>query len=246
MDPPPKLTGLQTRLVEANLRRRNRFLRAQERAETLKGDPPPGTPPVNDSLPNLPAEPNPVIANPTVHPEETSEHPDGLHEIEPEHAAGLEPPPQTESTMLVSVPEDELQWKAGKDTGSQAPKTLVTSLQLSSQYPRLVPKKYPDTLLTTEKINVMCPCCCKLLPVGEMKHDKIWREESLSQVLPPFLHVLTTTIGTIFPRISSLTPASQRTAPRRMHCISRKKNGKYTSTTTTLGSCDAHSVAERI
>ena len=183
----PKLTALQKRLVEANLRRRNRFLRAQERAETLKGQPPPGTPPVNDSLPDLPAEPNPVIANPTVSTEETSEQPYGLHEPEPEHAAGLEPPPQSESTMLISVPEDELEWKAGKDTGSQAPKTLVTSVAVSSQYPRLaLPKKDPDTLSTIEKINVMCPCCCKALPVGEMKYDKTWREENPLQSATSF------------------------------------------------------------
>ncbi|EXL74457.1 hypothetical protein FOPG_10484 [Fusarium oxysporum f. sp. conglutinans race 2 54008] len=161
------LTPLQSHLVAANLKRRNRFLQAHLHSLGLKKrgigveSPAPG---VVDK----------ATVTGLISEEEITAAPVSTHT--PRQPS--KPLPEALSVTSASVPESKLEYKEpiSKRTES-TPMTVITQITASARYPR--PK-----ISSNEQKMVQCPCCCQTLPVSEAKSDKTWRKHLAEDIRP--------------------------------------------------------------
>ncbi|KAF9772469.1 hypothetical protein IL306_009814 [Fusarium sp. DS 682] len=154
------LTAVQSHLVMANLKRRNRYIQAHLHSLGLKKRsvgfevPIPGTA-EQGGMPAITSEDKSV--EPTV--------PVATHT--PQQPSKQLPSPM--SVTSASVPESKLEYKEPvAKRAESAPMTVITQITASARYPR-------PRLSGSEQKVVQCPCCCQTLPVSEAKNDNRWR-----------------------------------------------------------------------
>ncbi|KAL5591256.1 hypothetical protein FOVSG1_010145 [Fusarium oxysporum f. sp. vasinfectum] len=154
------LTPLQSHLVTANLKRRNRFIQAQLHSLGLKKRT------VGFELPVLEAveqASNPVPSSSGGKGEIAVP----LASDTPEQAR--KPMQAPMSVTSASVPESKLEYKEPISKRMEStPMTVITQITASARYPR--PRVSDD-----EQKVVQCPCCCQTLPVAEAKNNSRWR-----------------------------------------------------------------------
>jgi hypothetical protein len=156
-----KLSDLQSRLIEANLRRRHNFLLAQKRSRTQKGvQTQLLTTAVPSSADDLQGRPSADTQNaadlqdPTMNP--TSKGKDCAA-------------PTISGFSHASTAEGTLQHaQAAKRYTPGAAKTQITSIASDAEFPQA-----PSIPLGRELSR--CPCCCQSLPVETFSNPKIWK-----------------------------------------------------------------------
>jgi hypothetical protein len=142
-----KLSEPQQRLVEVNLRRRNRFMRAQEYSEKLK-----------DRQDKVPVTGNEIEGN-------------GDDEVET--PPQKEAPSLTSSKKSIlgtqaSSAEGIFKIRKGKERDSQPAMTAITTPTATAQYLD-APGTYQESKI------LKCPCCCQNLPAVFSKDNDLWK-----------------------------------------------------------------------
>ncbi|KAF2670811.1 hypothetical protein BT63DRAFT_201986 [Microthyrium microscopicum] len=167
-----ELEGPGKRLVEANLRRRHRFLEAQRHSYQLR-----------DRSLNLPVAPIPTgIKHPgaskstqsrgttsgSVTRRETQIKTNSKPSVLAKSAAF------TASGVSASVPETAFQ---GLRQHIKSPQTRITAITGSAQYPN------PKTAKADQKM-FKCPCCCQAIPFEEANNSTQWRRHIANDLCP--------------------------------------------------------------
>ena len=157
-----KLSDLQSRLIEANLRRRHNFLLAQKRSRTQKG--------VQTQLLT------------TAVPSSADDLLQGRPPADTQNAADLQDPTINPTSKgkdcaattisgfsRASTAEGTLQYaQAAKRYTPGLAKTQITFIASDAEFPRA-----PSIPLGRELSK--CPCCCQSLPVETFSNPKIWK-----------------------------------------------------------------------
>ncbi|KAL7755307.1 hypothetical protein ACKLNR_015064 [Fusarium oxysporum f. sp. zingiberi] len=163
------LTPIQSHLVTANLKRRNRFIQAQLHSLGLKKR-------------SVGFE----LLSPETAEQDTASAPSPENRTGEIHMPAPAPTPQPPNRPLpalmsatsASVPESKLQYKepVSKRTES-TPMTAITQITASARYPR-------PRISDNEQKVVQCPCCCQTLPVSEAKNNNRWRKHLAEDIRP--------------------------------------------------------------
>ncbi|KAH7191838.1 uncharacterized protein B0J16DRAFT_393889 [Fusarium flagelliforme] len=153
------LSPLQRHLIEANLRRRNRFIQAQLHSVGLKSRASavgqahawsyhqPLHEPIDATTENKSASEAPSIAFPPRPDEHLQSRP--------------------VSVTTATYPSSKLHYSVDLQHKTESsPMTVITKITASARYPR--PRFGSNQTL------VQCPCCCQMLSVAEVKNDKMW------------------------------------------------------------------------
>ncbi|KAM5364018.1 hypothetical protein ACJA88_013286 [Fusarium oxysporum] len=161
------LTPLQSHLVTANLKRRNRFIQAHLHSLGLKKRS------VGFELPV------PEVAEQASAPTLSSD--DKIAEVAlpaPTPRQPIEPLPAPMSVTSASVPESKLEYKEPVSQKTEStPMTIITQITASARYPR-------PRVSDNEQKLVQCPCCCQTLPVSEAKNNNRWRKHLAEDIRP--------------------------------------------------------------
>ncbi|KAI0441004.1 hypothetical protein F4803DRAFT_440176 [Xylaria telfairii] len=161
-----KLTSIQERLVEANLRRRHRFLEAQRHPHGLQDTSATAHQPLF-SLQTI-AEPPPSYTEQRVNATPTSNLAAKMQEKQSLPTIPRESAPMT---AVTSAPGLDSNWgglQNNRQPGSTA--TRITSITATTRYPK--PHRLSNQ--TSNHILVNCPCCCQAIPVSEVE-DSQWK-----------------------------------------------------------------------
>ncbi|KAF4452354.1 hypothetical protein F53441_4806 [Fusarium austroafricanum] len=161
------LTSIQRRLIQANLKRRNRFLQAQKHSVGLK-----------KRVPDTKSVP--VSSGDSTHLEITIQHPLEYETNNPDSLSapdasrkdlGIKKTAPTLSGTSASMPRSNLRYvdPAHKKSEGSTSHTEITRIAASTHYPR------PRMPSTDQKV-FQCPCCCQMLSVEEFKSDDRWRQ----------------------------------------------------------------------
>lgn len=163
----PKLSDLQRRLVEANLRRRHKFLLAQKHSKTQEGAQrqlltPTVPSPTNDS----PRRERPTVAGITQSVAD-------LHLQNTTPSSSFEGRKRATPTIsefsLASTAEGSLQRApATKGYAPGAAKTQITLIASDAEFPQA-----PSIPLGRKILK--CPCCCQSLPVQTFRDPQKWK-----------------------------------------------------------------------
>lgn len=162
---PSKLSDLQRRLIDANLRRRHQFLLAQRRSGGRKAaqelEPHPVleiTPPVGDA-PETYAQP--VRSQ---NPEDSLDQPSAsfINDKTPLLA------PTISGASRASTAEGTLNFAPDKQYTPEVTKTQITSIASDAEFPE--PPVMPE-----DRTIFQCPCCCQSLHVETFKDRKLWK-----------------------------------------------------------------------
>ncbi|KAJ8131372.1 hypothetical protein O1611_g2256 [Lasiodiplodia mahajangana] len=153
---PAKLTPLQSRLIDANLRRRHKFCVAQKATNTQL---------------LVPAEPfvtsNPLPRSPSPNVQNVAQSQGSLAHLvsdDPSH-----PAPIVSRFSLASTAEGTLQYKQDVTKNNSEPaKTQITSITSNTEFPQ-----YPPLPLGRQVAK--CPCCCQSLPVEDFRNSTTWK-----------------------------------------------------------------------
>ena len=154
-----KLSDIQKRVVEANLRRRHRFLLAQKRhRETIFGNSPRRPEAVSEQ--DLSAEEAPraplrggLASSPRVGASR------GKGQLAPT-VAGL---------STASTAEGTLRYNLLPRRATTVAKTQITSIAADAEFPKPPPPPSPDRRISK------CPCCCQSLPSEVFEKPSQWR-----------------------------------------------------------------------
>ncbi|KAL6808591.1 hypothetical protein V8C40DRAFT_259444 [Trichoderma camerunense] len=171
-----KLSDTQQRLIEVNLRRRNRFLRAQQHSKKLKAY-------QSDKL-EIAAKTRKELGNETAQLPNMTPISQADAKINPTGDPGQKhiPPASTLPETKASTAQGIFQVaKAGK-TASQPAMTAITALTAATQYP-----KAPN--LPQDATMFKCPCCCQALPAEFGSNRDLWKKH-LSEDISPYTCIL--------------------------------------------------------
>ncbi len=158
---PSKLSGLQQRLIDANLRRRHQFLLAQKRSRnqdvaqrqlpvleiTSSVDDTPAKDPGSDELRNL----------------ESSLDQSSTTKAEDPLLA-----PTISGFSRASTVEGPLEYTPAKPYIPGTTKTQITSIASDAEFPN-------PPIIPEDREIFKCPCCCQSLPVKIFKDSKLWK-----------------------------------------------------------------------
>ncbi|KAK6359883.1 hypothetical protein TWF696_001012 [Orbilia brochopaga] len=181
-----ELTVVQKRLVDANLRRRNRFLRAHQHSRYLGNHQLEPSAPIEISI----SVPVPVSGNMTQGSLGPKQSPLPLP-MTPRPIKGQGADVAGFSTA--STAEGALQYIQDRSSGKEVAKTQITSLAADADYPR------PPASASKFGHKVFrCPCCCQTLPNADTAE---WRKHLVEDISPytciveacPTPHLLFTT-----------------------------------------------------
>lgn len=142
----PNLSGLQNRLIDANLRRRHSFLNAQKHSRSLKDPPKRDDQPDPIHTPESPEKPvAQSISHVAVAKEKSKESPAG--------------PSTTAVQSKASTAEEPIKYMPAK-VNHEVAKTQITAIAADAELPR------PPSLASGRQI-FECPCCCQSIPVSQ-------------------------------------------------------------------------------
>lgn len=146
-----KLSDVQLRLIRCNLKRRNRFLYAQQHARWLDPDTT-GVPPQAQAMEN-------IRSRPATDEESAREKQKSLPLITKPLSEAADAPisPTTRTETSASAVSDSLALSLVL-TPAPAASTIMSSTVIDLKYPRPPKRKEGARLFT-------CPCCCQALPV---------------------------------------------------------------------------------
>ncbi len=148
-----KLTSIQERLVEANMRRRHRFLEAQRHSHGLKG--------TSAKASNMPlytiAEASPSHAETRV-----NSTPAGNVTATMQERQTLPTNPRRNTPMTTVTSASGLDSKWGGLRDSRRPGSTVTRITSITATAR-----YPKAYAPSEQKLIQCPCCCQAIPASE-------------------------------------------------------------------------------
>ncbi|KAJ6017384.1 hypothetical protein N7451_000763 [Penicillium sp. IBT 35674x] len=153
---PSQLSPIQHRLVEANLRRRHRFMEMQRHSHLLKD--PTGTPPwekIGHILTTMgPSSAQKVSGNPTVKPEHMKSTTTSI----------VQSNSMTVVETIASIPETGFRGlQRGGRVGSTV--TRITAITAAARYPRA-------KVSNSEHLSFKCPCCCHAIPIQEAEDNR--------------------------------------------------------------------------
>jgi WD40 repeat protein len=166
-----ELPTIQNRLVEANLRRRHRFMEAQRHSHLLKGP----SPTVPDSLPIQ--QLNEILSTtgtklPTEDPE-TPEISSKLERTPTDTVASINR--ITTPGTIASTPETGFKGLQHKDHANSIV-TRITAITAAARYPRAKTS-------SIEQFSFKCPCCCQAIPAKEAE-DSQFRKHLANDICP--------------------------------------------------------------
>ncbi|KAM5442400.1 hypothetical protein MferCBS31731_002278 [Microsporum ferrugineum] len=171
------LTPLQTRLIDANLRRRYRFLCAQRHSEKLAGHQTSAGPrasPARVGIPTRSAVEGDVLT-PSVAP---SSKPVASPEASKDADRNLATPGPSTAASTVEITNSFIE---GKASIRRTPQTRITAITASTQYPRLL--KPCDNERKKHKI-LKCPCCCQPQPETMAENTDAWKQHLVDDISP--------------------------------------------------------------
>jgi hypothetical protein len=177
------LTPLQARLVEANLLRRYRFLRAQRHAVKLAGplrQEEGQDAPMADSPPHTPGSEG---------QDSPMEVDDDSLLIEPQHGRPAEPKPGLQNNKAFGNAQDSaVAGQAHSSTKAStvyarariedvrnftaAAATKITAITAAARYPTLLGSHDRAGQM---RLIMKCPCCCQALPISSVTIEAKWR-----------------------------------------------------------------------
>ncbi|KAI0377864.1 hypothetical protein F5Y04DRAFT_263425 [Hypomontagnella monticulosa] len=160
----PTLSPPQKRLIEANLRRRNRFIQAQRHSELLRT----GNIFLDDAVSQLAIGPSTAQLESKRTPVDKGKA--------PQRSVPRDAP--TISGTSASVPESAFRIHPREKMAVRPAMTAITILTSAIQYPN-PPKPRPDHQL------FKCPCCCQSLPMDVAIETTLWKKH-LSEDLHPY------------------------------------------------------------
>lgn len=157
---PSTLSIVQERLIEANLKRRHRFVFAQNRSRKL------GTRGTHQSTDDHVLQQDELFGG------------EGKGEASPaktRSTQGAQPPapPTRGGLTIASTAEGTLQYGGNGRYVSGAARTQITALAADTEFPK------PPRTLEDRHIG-KCPCCCQSIPTKEMDDPIKWRSDSHS------------------------------------------------------------------
>lgn len=159
----PRLSDLQERLIEANLRRRHNFSLAQRRSQVREG-----------LQTQFLTTAVPASADDLTHegPPANTQKAADLHDPTSNSTAKVQnrAAPTTSGFSLASTAEGTLQYTpaAAPRYTPRAAKTHITSIASDAEFPQ------PPAIASSREI-LKCPCCCQALPVETFSNPKIWK-----------------------------------------------------------------------
>ncbi|KAH7152142.1 hypothetical protein B0J13DRAFT_658468 [Dactylonectria estremocensis] len=161
------LTPLQERLIEANLRRRNRFLYAQRHSNKLAIPHKPAKEPVDNPTVLFQKE----VSSPTQTEAKTRKVSDDY--VREAEKSTVSPPL---SLTRASDIDSNLELEELK-IPIQAPMTQITSITGATEYPKLrKPPVEKSTGRGIEQTKIQkCPCCCEPLRRGAVASKNAWK-----------------------------------------------------------------------
>ena len=166
-----ELSPIQNRLVEANLRRRHRFMEAQRHSHLLKGPTlmVPGRPPMQQLTEILP-----TIG--TKFPTEDPEIPKVKSKLKlAPTATAAKTDTMTMSGTIASTPETGFKGLQHKGHARSAV-TRITAITAAARYPRA-------NTSSIEQFSFKCPCCCQAIPTKEAE-DIQFRKHLANDICP--------------------------------------------------------------
>ncbi|CZR61670.1 uncharacterized protein PAC_11567 [Phialocephala subalpina] len=167
-----KLPPIQERLVEANLRRRHRFMEAQRHSHGLKGS----STKVSHTV--IPQQFVAMAANHTKH--EVSPMLDSKVAVasREKQARPTGPGKDTPTMPATSASGLDSKW-GGLQNNRRAGSTVtrITAITAAARYPRVHTSSNKDQKL------VKCPCCCQAIPTSELE-DSQWRKHVANDLCP--------------------------------------------------------------
>lgn len=161
---PSKLTDLQRRLIDANLRRRHQFLLAQRRSRNQEGAQ--KQHPALGSTPSVDDTPLTKDARPA-----SSRKPEGSRGQPSTSSTKRKDPflaPTISGLSRASTAEGTLKYAPAKRYTPGVTKTQITSIASDAEFPE--PPDIPE-----DRDIFQCPCCCQSLPIETFKDPKLWK-----------------------------------------------------------------------
>ena len=155
------LNEIQRRLIEANLRRRHRFLLAQKRHREARGSSTQQPSPKAPATQSLPSGSRPQA-------QERQQAKSTLPVSPSAPQSGERAPPTVTGQSIASTAEGSLQYARGNRRQAAVARTQITSIAANIEFPK-PPSPSPD------RLTCKCPCCCQPLPSEEFANPKIWR-----------------------------------------------------------------------
>lgn len=154
-----QLDEIQNRLIEANLRRRHRFLLAQIRS--------------SKSMDSRTQQQNPAL--PSSEDGISESGPQTYGESKPNRLASTLPlkyeeraPPTMAGFSVASTAEGTLQYAPAKRHSPEPAKTQITFISSNTEFPE-------PPQLSSGRLIRKCPCCCQSLPFEELASPGKWR-----------------------------------------------------------------------
>ncbi|KAI8676350.1 Protein kinase domain-containing protein [Fusarium sp. Ph1] len=174
-----RLTTLQRRLVDANLRRRHRFQYVQRHSMKLASRQQPR--PTFPQQVKSPQQPNRA----KVRASEARSSGKTNHSLT--RSLNLEPvePPRTLSGTSASIPESNFRFQEAQGVAPVA-KSQITSITGVASYPKLSKFKVSDNEradVEQQKIT-KCPCCCEALPNIILETQGAWKKHLSADIYP--------------------------------------------------------------
>ncbi|KAK0738075.1 hypothetical protein B0T18DRAFT_354861 [Schizothecium vesticola] len=188
------LTPLQARLVEANLIRRYRFIRAQRHAVKLAGSA------RQEEGQDAPMAHNPPNRSGGEGQSSPMEVDDDAMLIDPQHARPPEPKPELQNTKasgnaqdrgVVAGPACSSTKASTVDTRvrieevrnfTRAAATQITDITAAARYPTLLGSH--DRTGEMLRLIMKCPCCCQALPISSVMIEAKWRKHLARDLYP--------------------------------------------------------------
>ncbi|KAI1880107.1 hypothetical protein JX265_001728 [Neoarthrinium moseri] len=158
-----ELSPIQERLVEANLRRRHRFVEAQRHSLGLKA------PSGNNS--------HPAVATASSETESTTEG-NIATAIRRKQAHRVNAGDNVLTIPATSASGLDSEWRGlPHDRQGTSTATRITGITAASMYPKARRSQNPDQKM------VKCPCCCQAIPTSELQ-DSQWRKHVANDLCP--------------------------------------------------------------
>ncbi|KAI1742164.1 WD40-repeat-containing domain protein [Xylaria scruposa] len=166
-----KLTSIQERLIEANLRRRHRFLEAQRHSHGLKDI---------STKAYQPITPQQTIAEmPSSHTKQgANSTPAGNVAVTMQERQALPTNHRHNAPMTTVTSASGLDSKWGGLRDSRQTKSTVTRITTIT-----AAAKYPKAHTPSEQKLIKCPCCCQAIPASEVEGSQ-WKKHLAKDINP--------------------------------------------------------------
>ncbi|KAK1853853.1 protein phosphatase [Colletotrichum chrysophilum] len=176
------LTPLQQRLIEANLRRRQRFLAAQQDSDQISRQHISSPIHAEETMSSITSVLD-KVQSPSMNEKNIASPP----------APGISTRPEFQPSLLATSPEASTSFTTGlcidnESHDAETPQTQRSLIRTATDYPRLVMPRPQiegdghDNLHGTTVLK--CPCCCETLPHSMLENESLWKDHLAADVNP--------------------------------------------------------------